>query len=554
MIEEKIKGIFLNSVFGGFRKYLTLAALVGTSIMGCSGSSNSTEKADAVVYDTSAWGGSGFSSPDTHNPDTSLKETKPENPLCYVNRDGDDYGSSVGVLSIGGECPSGSVNNKVDCDDNYFSLSNECPKGDVIASSSDADVSTSIDTLTDIDTYTGKKIVEITAGYLHACARTITNEAYCWGYNGKGPVSGNNPKELYPVKVNGLEGYTITRLSAGNNYTCAIADNKINISEKGVVLCWGDLGVSDIGDNTDVNEIQPFGTVPTKIEGLDGIVATQLATGGIHMLILTTKGIYGLGYNHWGALTKDLVVDTPNFVATPTLVPVAGTGLEGKTIIDVAANSGASASFVVTSGGEGYSFGGNFGGILGIGEVNIQTIYNNPIEKIKNLDGIKVTEISTKFNSVFGLLSNGKAAFWGNNDIGQALLGENNKGQIYIEPIVLDVLNDDLVEKGVSVTGISSSEKHAFFLLSNGQAGGSGYNGYGQLGTNNTNDVYSKEKVTWLYGEDQKVKQVAAGRDFTLVRLNDGSVEFMGRGIYGVVGNGTEDNVYVPTLVLFPTD
>lgn len=557
MLEKKLKGIFLNPVFGSFRRYFSLAALVGASITGCSGGSNSVGKADAVASDTSAWG-SGFSqennSPDTYS---TLKETKSNGQYCYKDQDGDKIGdSNKGILYAEGECPSGYSNENGDCDDNPKTgkyIQENCLQSDAIVSSSDADVSIGIDAL--IDIFNNKYIVEITAGYWHACARTSTNDVYCWGYNGEGGL-GNDDKGTdsnVPVKVKGLEGYTITQLSAGAYYTCTIADTFSDNPVKGVVLCWGNmfnLGENDPNYEKYTNIINS--TVPKKLEGLDGIVATQLATGGNHMLVLTDEGTYALGTDHWGAVDGDGTI-----VTIPTLVKMAGTGLEGKFVTGVAASASGYASFFTVSDGTGYVLGTNFYGILGIGEKNIDNFTQTTPVQIKYLGGKiqdpgylgNLTKISTKMYSVFGLLDDGQVVFWGPDDTGSALQGNNNF-QSYLEPILVGYLVE-----GEKVTQISCGGGHAFITLSNGQTGGSGYNGYGQLGTNSTTDVYSKDAVGWLYGGNQPhVKQVAAGIDFTLILLDDGSVQFMGRGEHGEGGNKTTDNAYFPTPVEFPTD
>jgi alpha-tubulin suppressor-like RCC1 family protein len=79
---------------------------------------------------------------------------------------------------------------------------------------------------------------EVTAGGAHACAITLSDEAYCWGANGSGQFGDGTTVSSY-VPVHVTAGKKFTSLSAGENYTCGIADN--------VATCWGDNYNSQLG-------------------------------------------------------------------------------------------------------------------------------------------------------------------------------------------------------------------------------------------------------------------------------------------------------------------
>lgn len=49
-------------------------------------------------------------------------------------------------------------------------------------------------------------IADLTAGNAHACARTHTDDVYCWGQGNTGQLGqGTEPSHTTPIKVAGLE-------------------------------------------------------------------------------------------------------------------------------------------------------------------------------------------------------------------------------------------------------------------------------------------------------------------------------------------------------------
>lgn len=71
----------------------------------------------------------------------------------------------------------------------------------------------------------------VTAGGSHACGITLSKEAYCWGMNGSGQFGDGTTVSSY-VPIHVTTGKKFTSLSAGEQYTCGIADS--------VATCWGD--------------------------------------------------------------------------------------------------------------------------------------------------------------------------------------------------------------------------------------------------------------------------------------------------------------------------
>ncbi|MFZ2560333.1 MAG: hypothetical protein WAW91_01745 [Candidatus Nanoperiomorbaceae bacterium] len=70
---------------------------------------------------------------------------------------------------------------------------------------------------------------QVSSGGLHTCAIASNNQPYCWGYGGYGQLGNNSTTDSsVPVAVTTsgvLAGKTIVSISAGGNYTCAIASD-----------------------------------------------------------------------------------------------------------------------------------------------------------------------------------------------------------------------------------------------------------------------------------------------------------------------------------------
>ena len=100
----------------------------------------------------------------------------------------------------------------------------------------------------------GKTIKQITAGTEFTCAIASDDKVYCWGSNSSGQLGNNSTiNSGVPVAVNTsgvLAGKTIKQISAGSSHTCAIAsDDK--------AYCWGSNSSGQLGNNSTINSGVP---------------------------------------------------------------------------------------------------------------------------------------------------------------------------------------------------------------------------------------------------------------------------------------------------------
>ena len=93
-------------------------------------------------------------------------------------------------------------------------------------------------------------------------------QVYGWGYNGSGQLGiGNNSNQLTPVKLNGLSGIVISNLVCGFSHTLALSDG-------GILYGWGLNGFGQLGTGDKGNL-----SSPTKIcVGIGRYVIVQLLT------------------------------------------------------------------------------------------------------------------------------------------------------------------------------------------------------------------------------------------------------------------------------------
>jgi len=96
------------------------------------------------------------------------------------------------------------------------------------------------------------KLVGVTAGASHTCARTRENKGYCWGYNGNGQLGdGFQGTRNGPFQITTALVSTWSLLAAGPNHTCGTQ------AGTGKVYCWGYNGYGQLGDGSTTQRLAP---------------------------------------------------------------------------------------------------------------------------------------------------------------------------------------------------------------------------------------------------------------------------------------------------------
>ena len=234
----------------------------------------------------------------------------------------------------------------------------------------------------------------LSVGAHHACAiRLADGAAYCWGLNSYGQLGdGSTTHRSSPVAVAG--GIAFAQISAGDSYTCGVADD-------GTVYCWGRNGFGQLGDGTMTDR-----SVPTAVSG--GTAMEGVSAGERHTCGWTASNVgYCWGDNPFGNLGEGTSVDR----LEPT--PVAG----GIAFASVRAGPLPYSCGVDTS-GVGYCWGRGTTGALGNGTTGVER-EPSPVS-----GGLTLARIETGWDHACALTTSGDAYCWGT--IGEGALGDGS--------------------------------------------------------------------------------------------------------------------------------
>jgi alpha-tubulin suppressor-like RCC1 family protein len=109
-----------------------------------------------------------------------------------------------------------------------------------------------------------EEVSQISAGFEHTCALTISGKVKCWGGNTSGQLGYDNKVSVGLTKssLTSLKPVLLTRkavsISAGAGHTCAVLDN-------GSSKCWGDNFYGQLGAGSVLEKI---GVIPGQMQSL----------------------------------------------------------------------------------------------------------------------------------------------------------------------------------------------------------------------------------------------------------------------------------------------
>ncbi|MEO8140153.1 MAG: hypothetical protein ABI742_10930 [Gemmatimonadota bacterium] len=132
--------------------------------------------------------------------------------------------------------------------------------------------------------------VEVVSSQTHSCGRTSASTVFCWGFNGQGRLAQDtltltNNESLVPKQVLGLS--SVAQLVAGQAHTCARTTSN-------QVFCWGlgdagQLGTGDFNNRQAATQV----SLPGGVSGF-----TSIAAGATHTCGVTSTGaLYCWGDN-----------------------------------------------------------------------------------------------------------------------------------------------------------------------------------------------------------------------------------------------------------------
>ena len=297
--------------------------------------------------------------------------------------------------------------------------------------------------------------------------------------------------------------------------------NSFFVCMNGNVYGTGDNGDGELGINTISTEYTPVEiTFFSDNKTVNYIAAHDTYT----LFVCSDRNVYSCGDNNDGKLGDGSI----ELLLQPTLYSFS------KTITSFAGSN--NHSLFLCSDGSVYSCGYGGNGALGLGDyldVSALTQITYFTDISKNVSKI-ASNISTD-TSIF-LCSDGTVYGCGYNYYGQLGLGNTSNQNIPTQ--IMDL-------SSIIITDIACGEDNSFFLDSNGNAYGCGYNYFGQLGINN----YSDQNVPIQITDLSNISMIGAGGYHTIF-ISNGNAYGCGYNNSGQLGLGyTGGSVSVPTLI-----
>ena len=385
------------------------------------------------------------------------------------------------------------------------------------------------------------RIVKVSNGSYHSFGLTSDGRIYAWGRNTSGElgIGTTLARSNVPiaVKTTGtpMDGKVVKQVEGGGRYE---GSHSIALASDGTVYTWGLNQYGQLGNNTTINSRSPV-AVQAAGTPMEGKTIVQIAAGADHSLALDSDGaLYAWGSNAYGQLGNGTTTNS----SVPVAVKIAGTPLAGKTIVQIAA--GANHNMVLTSDGAVYTWGWNYHGQLG----NNTKTNSNTIVAVQTIStpiaGKKIVKIAAGQGHSLALTDDGMVYAWGRNDTGQ--LGNNATTDAML-PVAVTVTGTPMNNK--TIIEIASGGRHSLAIDSSGKVYAWGHNGSGQLGNNST--VNALTPVAVQAPADKNIIQVSGsgwlGASSSALTSN-GTVYSWGRGFDGQLGDGTNNDSSVPVI------
>lgn len=352
-----------------------------------------------------------------------------------------------------------------------------------------------------------------------SCALGNNGYSYCWGSGSAGQIgNGIDLDSNQPAEVIMPNGIQFTQVSTNQNFSCALGDDY-------AAYCWGVGTGGQIGNghNKSVN-------VPTKVVMPGGLKFAQISTNTGFSCALTRVGkafCWGDSTNgHIGNGTEKDIKNTPQEVTLPPEVKFT----------QISTNPNFSCALGTDS--STYCWGYGESGQIGNGQNSIESY---PAQVIMP-SGVIFTKISTNSNYTCALANDASIYCWGNGIYGQ--LGNGTSDMVNIPTKVV-------MPNGIQFKSIVTSEDFSCALDSLGEIYCWGYGAAGRLGNGNNLNVNIPTKVVMPLGI--LFHQISIGSNSGCGLGDNMSSYCWGGGTNGKIGNGANNNVFIPTLSLMPS-
>jgi alpha-tubulin suppressor-like RCC1 family protein len=324
-----------------------------------------------------------------------------------------------------------------------------------------------------LDLIENNNFKSISVSRVHACAINSTGSGFCWGSNKFGQLGFevSELKYIIPTYVSIIKEtvhqhhgppsykfHNFTSISAGYFHSCGIFENS-------KAICWGSNEYGQLGNGS-------IGGILIKYNTIENYIFLDISAGGYFTCgVLNNGSAVCWGINTNGQLGNEDSVNSG--------VPVFVKGNYNFSSI----SAGEMHICGILNNGSAVCWGNNYYKELGNGGTEI-TI-NFPVFVKGNYN---FSSISAGVKHTCGILTNGSAVCWGNNNYGQ--LGHG---------LIKDSFIPVFVKGNYNFSSISAGADFTCGILKNGKSVCWGINTKGQLGDGLVQDslipVYVKEPV-----------------------------------------------------------
>ena len=319
----------------------------------------------------------------------------------------------------------------------------------------------------------------------------------------KGSQLGEQETTITPPPGQGIK---FSQISGGKDYNTGFS---LAVGSDGNAYAWGDNKYGQLGDGTTIQRTTPVMVKKPDHKTYPDLPAdftyVQVSAGGQHSLAVGSDGYaYAWGHNGFGQLGNDSIPMGQFNSNAKCLVPVRVRDPDSPTdtskgLKATQVSAGYDHSLATGNNGNTYAWGDNKYGQLGDG-TTIQratpVMAKIPDQKTyADLPGnFTYVQVSAGGDHSLAVGSDGHAYAWGYNYYGQ--LGSNTSDNHSSIPVrVRDPDSPTDTSKGLKATQVSGGQEHSLAVGSNGHAYAWGLNSYGQLGDNTRNNRTIPVKV-----------------------------------------------------------
>ncbi len=310
--------------------------------------------------------------------------------------------------------------------------------------------------------------IDISAGLNTTCAITGDGDVFCWGANLQGQLGNGDSSVEYAdtPSLTLLPGQvTAKQVSVGGQHSCAVTTD-------GDLYCWGNNSVGQLGTGS-VSGSQ-FRPVKAGISNVK-----QVSAGGFYTCAVTNSGeAYCWGDNFSGQFGNGVIggqSSSPQKVALAQVNQISSGGGKTESNVDISAHVCAT-----TTSGEGYCWGANDFGQLGIGSSGGP----QPSPRQFGLTGVTAVSAGEVHSCAIGTGS--RAHCWGSSSDYQLGNGKNrgpsscSGEQCAVTPVL--VLNEAGTGPLAPASSISAGNFHTCATTTDSLVYCWGDNALGQLG------------------------------------------------------------------------